>query len=71
MTFEIDEEKLKLEHQKHERVETKLSGEKVFDFFETVWQIVLWILGSAVVIAGIIFVGGAILGIMLFGWRQL
>ena len=73
MTFEIDEEKLK-------SVDSKKSfiSSKEFNFaglFSSIFggflKIIITLLTISVVGGIIIFVGGAILGILLFGWRQL
>jgi len=73
MAFEIDEEKLK-------SVDTKKSfiTKKEFDFagfflgiFAGFSKIIITFFTVLVVGGLIIFIGGAILGILLFGWRQL
>ena len=74
MAFEIDEEKLK-------SVEIKKSSDfyytisEIAEFFISVFlgllKVIPKIIVSLIILGVVIFVGGAILGILLFGWRQL
>ena len=69
MTFEIDEEKLKSVENKQGFFARLI--ESIDNFFVNLGKIIKAILILILILSVLIFIGGAILGILLFGWRQL
>ena len=69
MTYEIDEEKLQSVNKKDNVVITFVK--KIDNFLDDVGKVLKTILIIVLVLSVIVFIGGSLLGILLFGWRQL
>ena len=63
MTFEIDEEKIETAIKEKKANDDKISDQNFYVF--------LCIIGFILVFALGIFIGGGLIGIIMFGWQQL